>query len=68
MQLVNTKNSSIKKCAFCKHWYDPSNSAINPRDPRAGYWEFDERAKKMCLMRNTDMTAYQSCHKYEVKI
>ena len=68
MQLVNRKNTSIKKCAFCKYWYDPTNSAIKPKDPRAGFWEFDERAKKMCLTRNIEMTAYENCHKYEGKI
>lgn len=68
MQLVNSKNTSIKKCAFCKYWYDPTNSAIKPKDPRAGYWEFDERAKNICLIKNTDMPSYHNCNKYEGKL
>lgn len=30
--IVNIEKT--KKCAFCKHWYDPSNNAIKPRNPR----------------------------------
>ena len=26
-------------CAFCKHWYDPTNSAIKPLP--GNWWEFD---------------------------
>jgi len=22
---------TTKRCAFCKHWYDPANSAIEPK-------------------------------------
>ena len=31
-----------KRCAFCKYWYDPSNSAIKPVNPKNHSWEYDE--------------------------
>ena len=27
-KVANVRNSKI--CAFCKNWYDPSNSHLNP--------------------------------------
>ncbi len=44
--IVNIERT--KKCAFCKHWYDPSNSAIKPRNPHFNQWEFDDQSRKMC--------------------
>lgn len=44
--IVNIEKT--KKCAFCKHWYDPSNNAIKPRNPRFNQWEFDDQSRKMC--------------------
>ena len=32
--VVNIKH--VKKCAFCKKWYDPTNSAIAPKSPVIG--------------------------------
>ena len=68
MQLVNAKSTSIRKCAFCKKWYDPTNSAIRPRDARAGFWEFDEKAKQQCLRKSAETPAFYCCHYYEVKL
>ena len=36
MNLVNIKTNHIQRCAFCKHWYDPTNAALKMRDPAAG--------------------------------
>lgn len=49
MQLVNKNNNSIKKCAFCSNWYDPTNAAIQPKTPAAGFGEFHPRMEAMCL-------------------
>ena len=57
-----------KKCAFCKHWYDPSNSAIKPRNPRFNQWEFDDQRRKMCMKKNLEMNANAFCGWYECKI
>ena len=66
MKTANIKN--IKKCAFCKYWYDPTNSAINPRSPQINIWEYDDKAKCKCLQRNYDMNASAFCGKYELKL
>ena len=63
---INIKTT--KKCAFCKYWYDPTNSAINPKSPKNNLWEYDEKAKCMCLQRNYDMSADTSCGEYKLKL
>ena len=66
MSVANIKN--VKKCAFCKYWYDPTNSAISPRTPNQNMWKYDEKCKKMCLLKNYDMTASSTCDKYKCKL
>ena len=59
---VNIKH--IKKCAFCKNWYDPTNSAIAPKSPVIGLWEIkDVNQKCMCLKKNIPMAANAFCGK-----
>lgn len=58
--VVNIKN--MKKCAFCKNWYDPTNSAIAPKSPAIGLWEIkDINQKCMCMKKNIQMTAGAFC-------
>ena len=64
--VVNIKH--IKKCAFCKHWYDPKNESILPKAPAIGLWEYDEKAKRKCLTNGLDMSSRASCGKYECKL
>ena len=66
--VVNIKH--IKKCAFCKNWYDPTNSAIVPKSPLIGLWEIkDINQKCMCLKKNIHMPANGFCSSgYEPKI
>lgn len=65
-QTANIK--TIKKCAFCKYWYDPTNSAILPRSPKINLWEYDEKAKAKCIHKNYEMKASAFCGNYECKI
>lgn len=60
----------VKKCAFCKHWYDPTNSAIAPKAPNVGLWEItDTNKKSICLKKNHQMPASASCNTdYEPKV
>lgn len=67
MMLANERNSSIKKCAFCKHWYDPTNSAIRPCSGK-GIWEYDGSIRNKCREKNLAMNATSSCHKFELKL
>lgn len=66
--VVNIKN--IKKCAYCKNWYDPTNSAIAPKSPAIGLWEIkDTNQKCMCLKKNIKMSASAFCSSdFESKI
>ena len=66
MPTANIKTA--KKCAFCKYWYDPTNSAISPRSPKINLWEYDDKCKKKCLQKNYDMSANAFCGKYECKL
>lgn len=68
MLTVNIRNSH--KCAFCKHWYDPTNSAITPRSPNIGLWTIkDTNQKALCQKRNQQMAATAFCSRdYECKL
>ncbi|MBQ3544741.1 MAG: hypothetical protein IJA34_07130 [Lachnospiraceae bacterium] len=66
MSSINIK--SLKKCAFCKYWYDPTNSAIQPHLPNANVWKYDMNAKQMCLKTNREMKASSGCGRYECKV
>ena len=58
--IVNIKHT--KKCAFCKNWYDPTNSAITPKSPIIGLWEIhDINQKCLCMKRNIQMPANAFC-------
>ena len=37
-------NPSIKKCAFCKYWYDPACEMITPST--AGRWKYKMGVKR----------------------
>lgn len=66
--VVNIKH--VKKCAFCKHWYDPTNSAIEPKSPIIGVWIIKDTSQKcMCLKKNYKMQANAYCSSgYELKL
>lgn len=59
----------IKKCAFCKHWYNPTNSGIVPKAPNIGLWSIeDPRQKCMCGKMNLQTAASHCCKQYECKL
>lgn len=68
MRYANVKNNKI--CAFCKYWYDPANSAIGPREPRAYQWEYDETVTSHCSqgIYTKKRKASQGCSYYECKV
>lgn len=66
MRSVNIKNTKV--CAFCKHWYDPTNTAIEPRDGLVNIWKYDEKASKKCIKINLNKPSWATCAKYECKI
>lgn len=61
--------SSIKKCAFCKYYYDPTNEVISPRRGARGKWEYDSNAVKPCREKfNSNVSAQHTCSKFECKL
>ena len=62
MSSITINIKTCKRCAFCKNWYDPTNSAIEPRNPKAGTWVIkDEFQKSTCLKTNLQKHASGSC-------
>ena len=58
---------SIRRCAFCKHWYDPTNSVIAPTKLK-GMWEYDDNVKNKCLLNRMDRKSNAICGKFESKV
>ena len=42
-------NPSMKKCAFCKYWYDPTCEMIAPST--AGRWKYKMGVKRPCRLK-----------------
>ncbi|MCR5703058.1 MAG: hypothetical protein K6G85_00435 [Eubacterium sp.] len=54
-------------CAFCKNWWDPTNSVIVPL--QGGAYEFETNEQRECSKRNNLKTrANFVCNKYEPKM
>ncbi|WP_017212369.1 hypothetical protein [Clostridium beijerinckii] len=68
MYEININSKMIKKCAFCRNWYDPTNSAINPKTPNLGIWQYDANVRKKRLLRNTNQKGGEFCSKFEIKL
>ena len=66
MITINIKTT--KKCALCKYWYDPANTAISPKNPKHNLWKIEDESKRMCLKRNYDMPATAFCNQYDCKL
>lgn len=66
---IDTKVSGrTKRCAFCKYFYDPTNTAIRPKNPSIGLWEFDSKAKSKCTIRPGEKIANFVCPQFVCKI
>ena len=61
-------DGNFRCCAFCIHWYDPTNSHISPHAPQHNMWKFDEKAKCKCLISGLEKPGNQRCDKYECKL
>ena len=69
MASMNFNIKTAKKCAFCKYWYDPTNSGIAPVTPNIGIWKIvDMNQKCMCLRKNLKMNASAFCSNYDLKL
>ena len=67
MWKIADMNAGKKNCAFCQHWYDPTNSAIRPKT--GTLWEFDTDAKRRCMKKvAAEMQSWASCADYVCKV
>ena len=65
MSLAHVPEKKI--CAFCRHWYDPTNSAIRPKN--GGFWEFDNNVRKRCMKKvGYETQSWASCTEFECKV
>lgn len=68
MVTVDMKNTSGRKCAFCKHWFDPACNAIEPVKPNLGLWRYDNAAIKRCGIDGMNHKSFGFCRKFECKV
>jgi len=68
MQQINISGALKKRCAFCVHWYDPTNSAICPVNPVLGLWEVEREKCSHCAILNVRRAAWMSCHQFLFKL
>ena len=52
---VDPKHTRL--CAFCKNWYDPTNSAIEPTSSPVSWKIKDTMQKNVCLAKNNLKTS-----------
>ena len=66
---TNVNIKYARKCAFCKFWYDPTNSNIQPVSPKIGIWQInDTNMRCMCLKKNLQVPAHTSCQMYQGQV
>lgn len=62
MGSIYNPRSSIKLCAFCKFWNDPTNSVIRAKP--GGLWEYEPRVIHECIRKNNFKMPSQGCCSY----
>ena len=66
--LATEGGPAMRKCAFCKHYYDPTSSVISPKRGSRNVWEYESHVKKPCTIKhNMPVASHQTCPKYECK-
>ncbi len=68
MPETNIKMHNLKKCAFCRYWYDPTNSAIRPINAVIGTWYYDGEMKNQCTLRGSSRKGREFCSRFEMKL
>lgn len=62
-------SSNAKICPFCKHWYDPANSAIEPKLLSRTNWTVDTDIKSKCMKKNyPTRSIHGGCREFESKV
>lgn len=66
--IAKENSIDIRKCAFCKHWYDPTNSVIEPKRGNGNYWKYDIGERKLCRLKKYDTLSQNRCSNFECKL
>lgn len=64
--VVCPSTPSVRKCAFYRNWYDPTNSVIATRPGRT-HWDYEPTAKKKCLYLGRETVARSNCSQFKLK-
>lgn len=59
-------SSQGKYCAFCRHWYDPANKALTPRQGRNLY-DINQNMTAKCNKQLINTRAMATCPKFQSK-
>lgn len=62
--LGNSKRN--RWCAFCIHWYDPTNSVLTPKSGR-DMFDVDNKKICKCMVTNLKTKALATCPKFTPK-
>lgn len=66
--MANFDIKSMKRCAFCKYWYDPTYSAVMPVSPKTNLWSIDSKQQKICTKKNIKMAADAKCSLFQNRL
>lgn len=58
--------NSVKYCAFCKYWWDPTCKFIQPNVKLQ--WYFEPMGRCRCIKKGIDTSGNQTCQYYKCKI
>ena len=60
---------SMRKCAFCRYYYDPVNEVISPKRGTRDSWEYKTNIAKPCLKKaNRNVQSQSTCPSFECKL
>ncbi len=63
---INIETTQV--CAFCKYWQDSRNSDILPHQTMQNVWQYNQKAKRMCMKKQEKTNAGFCCKNYSCKM
>lgn len=62
-------STGMRKCAFCRYYYDPTNEAISPKRGTRDVWEYKTKIAKPCQKKaNRNVESQATCPWFECKL
>lgn len=66
---VRKNSPGMKKCAFCRHFYDPMSEAVSPKRGQKDTWEYRTHIRKPCRVKaNREVESQAVCPKFESRL